>query len=50
MVNVAGIAVATWTGTVAIADALDSIGWRGPFGALLRHLTYRGLTRPHPAA
>jgi uncharacterized membrane protein YeiB len=46
----AGLAVATWAGTVVIAHALDRAGRRGPFEALLRHLTYRSRARPGPAA
>jgi uncharacterized membrane protein YeiB len=46
----AGLAVATWAGTVVIAHALDRTGRRGPFEALLRRLTYRSRARPRPAA
>jgi uncharacterized membrane protein YeiB len=46
----AGVAVTTWAGTVVIAYALDRTGRRGPFEALLRHLTYRSRSAPQPAA
>ena len=46
----ATVAVATWAGTVVIAHALERTGRRGPFEALLRHLTYRSRARPRPAA
>lgn len=46
----AGVAIATWAGTVVIAYALERTGRRGPFEALLRHLTYRSRPRPQPAA
>ncbi|KJQ52722.1 DUF418 domain-containing protein [Microbacterium sp. SA39] len=46
----AGLAVVTWVITVVIAYALDRTGRRGPFEALLRHLTYRNSPRRQPAA
>lgn len=41
----AGIAAATWAATLVIASALERAGRRGPFEALLRHLTYRSRGR-----
>ncbi|MHA6630275.1 DUF418 domain-containing protein [Pseudonocardia sichuanensis] len=46
----AGVAIATWAGTVVIAYGLDRTGRRGPFEALLRHLTYRTRSARQPAA
>jgi uncharacterized protein len=46
----AGIAVATWAGTVVIAYGLERTGRRGPFEDLLRHLTYSSRSHRQPAA
>jgi uncharacterized membrane protein YeiB len=45
VVTAAGVAVATWLGTVLVADALQRAGRRGPAEALLRRLTYRSSPR-----
>jgi uncharacterized protein len=46
----AGLAVVTWAVTVLIAYAVERTGRRGPFEALLRHLTYRSRSARRPAA